>query len=223
MHKSLLPLFAALALSGCQLLNAVRLGVETHPSPPMAPIDTTPFEQAGCTLDEYGSWTCPSDGPPATLGCDGLHQAPALLGGLDPAYPLAECWYYPTRHPGGGRDPLQAPRLYNRGCLMPVYVRYAVHQEGQFEPVVDQAALRAAYTPIDSPEEALRYTLAATGLGAYYDLQRELGYRYFVDRLEDTHVVETGDGYEINLYHYLVCGCGPHTTSIVNVQVSREG
>lgn len=146
-----------------------------------------------------------------------------MLGGLGPATPIAECWYYPTRHPGGDQDPFQAPRLYNHGCLMPVYVRYVIYREGQFELVQDQAGMQAAFAPVESPEEALSYALVSTRLAAYYDLQREPGYRYFVDHLEDTRVAETGDGYGMNLYYYQVCGCGPHTTSIVNVQVSREG
>lgn len=223
MHKPLLPLLAILTLAGCQYMNGGRVGVETRPSPTLPPVDTAPFEQAGCTLDEYGSWTCPLDSQLAALGCDELHQAPDLLGGLDPATPLVECWLYPTRNPGGGQDPFQAPRLYNRGCMMPVFVRYVISREGQFMLVDDQEALQAAFTPIDSPEEALSYALAATGLEAYFNLRRELGYRYFVDNLEDTQVVETSNGYEINLYHYQVCGCGPHTTSIVSVQVSRKG
>jgi hypothetical protein len=223
MLKTLLPLFAALLLAGCQALNAVRLGVENHPSPTLPSVDTAPFESAGCSLDEYGSWTCPEDGPLASLGCDELHQAKEMLGGLDPATPLAECWYYPTNHPGGEQDPFQAPRLYNHGCLLPVYVRYVIFRDGQFALIEDQEALRAAFTPIDSPQEALSYALASTRLEAYFDLRRQIGYRYLADQLEDTHVVESGDGYAINLYYYQVCGCGPHTTSIVDVQISREG
>jgi hypothetical protein len=223
MPKILLPLLSALILAGCQVINAARLGVENHPSPTLPPVDTTPFEQAGCALDEYGSWTCPPDSPLADLGCDELHQAKEMLGGLDPATPIVECWYYPTRHPGGEQDPFQEPRLFNHGCLMPVYVRYAIYREGQFGLVEDQQAMQATFAPIESPEEALSYTLASTRLEAHYDLQRQPNYRYFVDQLEDTQVTESDGGYEMNLYYYQVCGCGPHTTSRVDVQVNREG
>jgi hypothetical protein len=112
--------------------------------------------------------------------------------------------------------------IYTDGCMMPIYVRYAIEKDGQFQLLKNQGELKATYAPIESPDEALSYALASTGLEARYNLETPSGYRYQVNQLEDTHVVETGDGYDVLLYHYQVCGCGPHTTSTVLLHVTGE-
>jgi hypothetical protein len=182
-----------------------------------------PFEETGCAEDEFGGWTCPEDGPIAVLGCDAIASPDDLLGALDPAYPLARCLYYPTRHQQENPDALNEERLFNAGCLLPVHVRYVISRDGQFVSINNLAELQETYAPLESPEEALSFALAATGLEAKFGLQRQANFRYFVDQLEDTHTEEVDGDYEILLYHYQVCGCGPHTTSAVLLRVSRDG
>ena len=217
-------LLVALASLACQLTSSVTMQVTKHLEPELPPISMAPFEAAGCTFDEYGSGKCPPDNSLVELGCDQLQKPGDLLGGLDPAYPLALCLYYPLQHATEAQgDPIDEPRFYNDGCMMPVYVRYAIFRDGNFEVLSTLDELSATYAPIESPEEALSYSLAATGLEARYGQQRELGYRYFVNHLEDTYVRQVDEGYQINLYDYQVCGCGPHTTSIVTVEVFANG
>lgn len=226
MHWKTLAFTALLILASlsCQLTSSVSLQVINHPQPELPPIDLAPFEAAGCTFNEYGIGECPPDSPLVTQGCDKLRVPDELLGGLDPAYPLALCLYYPTQHQGAIQgDPFNEPNFYNDGCMMPVYVRYAIFRDGDFEILRTLDELSAAFAPIESPDEALSFSLAATGLEARFDQQRQLGYRYFVDQLEDTNVRQVDDGYQINLYDHQVCGCGPHTTSIVTLQVSPDG
>jgi hypothetical protein len=177
----------------------------------------------GCKADEFGGWDCPDDSPITALGCDQIDEPGELLGALDPAYPIARCLYFPIQNQQENPDALAEPRLFNEGCLLPVYVRYVVSQDAEFLTVNNITELQELFTPLESPEEALSYALAATGLEARYGLQRQPDYRYFQDTLEDTSVVEQDGGYEILLYHYQVCGCGPHTTSAVRLQVTREG
>jgi hypothetical protein len=226
MRKRILVTLIILVLASlaCQLTSSATLQVINHPQPVLPPMDLAPFEAAGCSFDEYGTGECPPDSPFAELGCDRLRAPDDLLGGLDPAYPLALCLYYPLQHASVEQgDPMSEPRFYNDGCMMPVYVRYVILRDGKFDVLHTLDELQATYAPIDSPEEALSYSLAATGLEARFGQPREVGYRYFVDRLEDTNVSQGENGYQINLYDHQVCGCGPHTTSIITVQVTPDG
>jgi hypothetical protein len=65
--------------------------------------------------------------------------------------------------------------------------------------------------------------MATTGLSAYFDFEAPPGYRYFVSQLEDTHAVATDKGFLVYLYDYKLCGCGPHTTSYVEILVTSDG
>jgi hypothetical protein len=182
-----------------------------------------PFQQAGCAPDEYGRWTCAEGSPVNALGCDAVIAPGDLLGGLDPSYPIAQCRYMPLSHGESPRGSPQDEFIYNDGCLAAIYIRYAIQKDGQFQVLKTQEDLKATYVPIESPYEALSYALASTGLEAYYDLETPLSYRYKMDKLEDSHVVETPDGYDVLLYHKQICGCGPHTISAVRLSVNPAG
>lgn len=193
--------------------------VRNYPAPGHLSVDAGLFQQAGCPLDDSGRNLCPPESPLGQLGCDYIATPGSYLGGLDPAYPLNLCWKL-------GRGGQTLPRdqyLYREGCLLPQYVRYVVVQNGQYRLLQSLAELQKIYAPIVSPDEALSYALAATGLSAYYGFEAPAGFRYFVDRLEDSHVVETPQGYLVYLYHYQFCGCGPHTTSYVEVLIKPDG
>ena len=112
--------------------------------------------------------------------------------------------------------------VYKTGCLMPQLVRYLVFQDGKFKLTASLEAFRALYAPIESADEALSYALAVTGLSAQYNLKAG-AMRYKVSVLEDTHVEQSGEGFNVHLFYYQLCGCGPHGTSAVEVTVSRSG
>jgi hypothetical protein len=220
------PVFAiilVLAAASCQSINPARPQVTNHPAPQIPPLSMATFEDAGCTPDEFGRWECPDESAITTLGCDSLDEPDELLGALNPTYPVARCLYFPIQNQQDNPNALDEPRVFNEGCLLPIYVRYVISRDGQFALINTSDELKEVYAPIESADEALSYALAATGLEAKYGLQREPGYRYFQDTLEDTFVAEQNGGFEVLLYHYQVCGCGPHTTSVVRLQVTREG
>jgi hypothetical protein len=58
---------------------------------------------------------------------------------------------------------------------------------------------------------------------AYFDLELDPDYEYFVDEIEDTHVERVDDGFRVHLFHYQVFGCGPHETSALTYLVSESG
>jgi hypothetical protein len=216
-------IIAAGILLACQLplLGSKLPEVVDYPAPELE-TDFSPFEQAGCQKDEYGWIRCPDDSPISEMGCGSLQKASDLLGGLRPGDPIAVCVVRPP-------DDMdyqtfdQQESVYRIGGLFPTLYRYVIWRDEEFQLLENKQAVRQAFAPIEGQDEALSYAIALTNLEAYYDLQAERGMRYFTNRLEDTHVLNNSAGYEINLFHYQFLGCGPHPTSQVIVQVSRDG
>jgi hypothetical protein len=191
-------------------------------------VDFSVFEAAGCPSDEYGRMYCEGDSPLAALGCDRIREPTELLGGLAPSYPIALCFIEPFRNPdeselADDRMPAEGEYFYRTGGLYPIFVRYVLFGDDQFRLVKTEEEFRGIFSPIDSPDEALSYALAVTNLSAYYDLEFNPDYEYFVNELEDTYVDVVEDGYIVHLYRYQVFGCGPHNTSAVDLLVTHQG
>ncbi len=217
------------AMSACQYISPVSTSTEltagikvtNHPKPDLK-VDTEIFTNAGCPLNKYGYQGCLDNSPLASLGCDSILEPTNLLGALQPSYPLILCLVEPV---GTAITQMVNDGNYfvNIGCQRPMFVRYVIFQNNEYQLIKNEQEFREVFNPIESPNEALSYALAVTGLSAYYGLEEDTGYRYFVDLIEDTHVVETERGYEVLLYKYIACGCGPHTTSAVSILVTPQG
>ena len=151
--------------------------------------------------------------PLASLDCYAISEPDALIGALDPAYPMVAC--STTTEVDRG--------LYRIGCMMPGVMRYVVYREGKFQSIGSREEFQALYAPITSENEALSYAIALTGDEAKYGLDASAGYRIFMSELEDTHVVKVDNGYQINLYEYSLCGCGPHPYKVVNLVITTDG
>ena len=214
-------------LSGCSVLQFLPPRIVNH-SPPALSISMAAFEQAGCVAANYGRWTCPDPSPLAAFGCTEIEQPSSLYGALEPAYPVAVCLAAPSPSEdesfSGRLEAIKAEGyLYRRGCLLPVFARLIVWRDGEFQLLKTKEEVQAVFAPITSADEALSYALAVTGFSAYYGQQFTPGYRYLSRRVEDTFVRETGTGFEAHLFKYQLCGCGPHETFSIDVQVSRNG
>jgi hypothetical protein len=192
--------------------------VRNHPEPDLT-VDTTPFQKAGCPVDDSGRNMCPPESLLGQLGCDYIADPGEYLGGLEPKDPLNLCWKIGE----SGQRLSQDDFIYRDGCLLPLYARYVIQRDGQFVLLKSLADLQKAYAPITSEDEALSYAIAATGLPAYFDFEAPRGFRYFVDGLEDSHVIANDQGYLVYLYDYKFCGCGPHTTFYVEVLIKADG
>jgi hypothetical protein len=209
-------LLVAFLVTACQPTPAVI----NHPAPTLT-TDYSAFVEAGCA---EGASTCELDQFLADFGCNQISPASNYLGGLSPAYPIALCEVQPYAEESAAVDLIQGKDyFYNSGGLFPVYIRYLIARDGEFQLIRNLNELRDIYAPIETPEEALSYALAATDLSAYYGLERNPDYKYEVETLEDTHVETTEGGYLLHLYDYQVFGCGPHWTSTVDVQVTTDG
>lgn len=199
--------------------SAGKLPVVQNYNPPSLIVEGIPPETAGCEVNEYSQTICSPESPLGQLGCNELAIAGDFLGGLEPGLPLGLCLVV---QPPGNSLP-SGEYIYREGCMLPRYVRYVIQKDGQFQVLHSLDELKAIYAPITSENEALSYALAATGQSAYYGQIATKGWRYFVNQLEDTHVVATDKGYLVYLYDYQLCGCGPHTTEYVEVLVTSDG
>ena len=197
-------------------------------SQPELDVDFSIFENIGCPPDQYGFRHCETGSPLADLGCDEIVEPPNLLGALDPSYPIALCLVIPylnTEEPGAENARMLAEGKYffNIGGVVPTYVRYVIFRDDQFELVETEDEFRSIFAPVTTPEEALGYALAVRDLSAYYNLEPDSKYQYFVDEIEDTYVEETAGGYLAHLFFYERFGCGPHLTYDVDVDVTTQG
>lgn len=162
----------------------------------------------------------------ANFGCNEIQTPPSLIGGLEPSYPIAICTLQYI--PGEGAEELETviesgQFLYYTGGLLGTYIRYIIYQNGEFVLIKTEEELRKLFAPIESPEEALSYVLAAKNLSAYYGIQYDPSYEYEVDTIEDTYVIRATDGYLVHLFHDRAFGCGPHWISEIDVHVSAAG
>lgn len=176
------------------------------------------YLDANCT-DEYYFRLCAPKSPLGQLGCRQLFRPPDSLGGLTPSIPLAIC----RAEPAEGASFSQDEYIANQGCSKPFYLRYVALQDWNYRLIKNTVDLQAVFAPIETPQEAISYAIAATGYTPFFDHQPQAGLRYFVNQLEETHAVETPQGYRVNLIDDRFCGCGPHTVFGVEVTVNRDG
>jgi len=207
-------------LSGC-----IPPKIVNHPAPDLK-VDFSSFEDAGCPLDEYGyNRYCEEGSVLYTLGCDRLAEVPAEFGGLNPAYPMAICTYVPYWRDDVA-EPWKTPAseyFYNVGGPMPMLVRYVIFVDGEFRLIKNADEFRAVFGPVESPDEALSFSLALADVFPLYDLKFNLKYRYEVRILEETYVETTGDGYLVHVFDYQFFGCGPHYYYVVDLNVTPDG
>jgi len=167
-----------------------------------------------------------ADSSLADFGCNDILIPSNLMGGLEPAYPIAICQidlFAGAQTPNIESEIERGEFISHLGGLSRSYIRYVVFQNGEYRLLKTEDEFRNVYTPIESPEEALSYVLAVTRYSASYGLEYDPSMKYEVGTLEDTHVTSESDGYILHLYFYQFYGCGPHWTSAVDVHVSFEG
>lgn len=217
------PVFGVLLvfflLTGC-----VQVQVVNHPKPDLE-VDFSPFEEAGCPLDPSGFRRCLEDSDLFALGCDFIRPTSDLLGGLTPVYPMARCIYRPGNHPEVS-DPYSIPEseyIFRTGGTMPELIRYVIQAEGEFKLIKNPDDFRVTFSPVETQNEALSFSLALMNLDATYGWMVDKQFRYYVDQLEDTYVEKVSDGYLVHAFAYQFFGCGPHYTYAFDVKVTVDG
>ena len=196
-----------------------------HPRPDLS-VDYSAFNDVGCQSDEQGILICDDDSPLASFGCDRIASPLGLIGGLDPAYSIAVCIFESYLHWEEIDlifDLEEDGFVYSYGGLNPTYIRYVIYINGEYKLIKTMDELQNAFAPIESRIEALSYALASNDYSAYFGLAYDRNLRYLVDIVEDTHVEKVENGYLVHLYYYRFFGCGPHTTSALEVLVTHNG
>jgi hypothetical protein len=230
--KQWMLVFALLASSliSCRFATTL-LGTEGTTQPevikhdkPDLPANTQPFIAAGCSGDNLFVMDCVADSPLFELGCDFL-SVNALSSALNPPYAVAAC----VRRWETG-EPIDPSMFKQTGCLLPLYQSTVVSVEGEFRLVNDPADFQELFAPIESANEALAFAVLVSGLNARYGMDSwEIGedspYNFRVDRLEDTHVIETDEGFLVSLFSDAepACGCGTHTIYQRDMLVRADG
>lgn len=231
MKKWLPFVFLLLAVLGCNLpqvsflptaqptpAGSVRPTFVNYPAP-ATQMDLKPFQDAGCKADAAGKLRCPPGLPPFDkLGCYDIGLVSPYLAGLKPGAALMGCMLEPQP----GTKVAADTYLYQQGCLAPTYMRLVLAAGGQIQLIKNLADLKKAAAPLDTPEKALAYAMAATGFQALFGLKDE-NLRYRVARIEDSHVTPTQGGYDVTLYSFATCGCGPHAMSRRIVHLNTAG
>jgi hypothetical protein len=191
-----------------------------HPAPSYT-LDFSEFENAGCTESSNTGLGCSPDSPLGKLGCDEIQKPSDLLAALEPQYPIALCFVVPYRR--NSDEPPAGSYFYRQGGLLGMYARFVILRDGEFEIIHSLDELAAVFAPIESPDEALAYALAATGFTAEYGFKFEPQWVYLSDVIEDTFVTTQDDGYTVRLFHFRLFGCGPHDLMAADFHVWREG
>jgi hypothetical protein len=231
LRRKLIPWLVLILITlACSLPALPFLQSQPTPAGPIAPefvnypapalsMDLTPFENAGCKPDEQGTLRCPPNLPPFDqFGCFEILAAPQMLGALTPAIPLMRC----IRDQNPDQEPSADEYLFNQGCLVGSYVSYVGYRDGQFFLIKNKAELKAAFSPVDSADEALSFAMAATGFKALYGLKND-NMRYLVPQIADTQVKTEENQYRVSLYSFTTCGCGPHAMNLRVVLVKFTG
>lgn len=195
--------------------------VITSVPPATEPINLSPFQNIGCNWQNDNYAVCPEGSVPKKMGCDTLSTPFEYQNYLDENIQFVNCTYAPYLQPTP--DAGEVKGLYNSGCSIDVFQRLLTYQDGDYLLIRDIGDLQYYFTPIDNDNKALGYAIAATGFQPRYTFDDIEGFRFLVNDLEPTHVVTSEEGYEINLFDYQACGCGPHTYLMQRVKISFNG
>jgi hypothetical protein len=79
------------------------------------------------------------------------------------------------------------------------------------------------FAPIETKEEALSYAILITGNYPQYEFLVPFHYKKYVHKIKSTYSIEKDNYYEVGLFEYGVCGCGPHIHFSVIVKISKNG
>jgi len=191
-------------------------------TPPVVQVqDLSPFQTIGCVWQTEDYAVCNQDSIPKKMGCDTLTTPPDSVSFLDSESQFVSCTYAPQLQTPP--DETEAKGLYDSGCSTQVKQRLLVYQNGDYLLIRDLEDLKYNFAPITTAEQAIGYAIAASGSSARYDLENLDGYRILADPLQETNVQVVSDGFEVVLYQYQACGCGPHTTSMQKIKVTNSG
>ena len=213
-HLRIATLLASIVQCGCLSPHIIRheLPRLRNPAEPFARLGCLPSDREPLALD------CRAVSGRERLGCDRLLVDP-LLGGLTPAEPIAACLLFEV----GAGDPTE-PYIYDsKTPLLSVFTRFLALTKIGPVLLTSKEELRLRFAPIDSPTEALSFAIASTGLLPLTNVKLPRGYRYVADRIEETHVEATAEGYVVKTLQHDVPVCWVGRLDTTDLLVTRDG
>lgn len=196
--------------------NAPKFVLYSQPEPPQD--DQAFLEQAGCEASN-SYIDCVQDSPLTRFSCDSMFAPQGVSFGLQPNLPLLAICLYEAPFYEEPKDEY----LYREGCSHIVDVGYIFIVNEEYVLVKTEKEMRDLFAPIESSNEALSYSQMVTGLSAQYKFSFDETKLYLQETIEGTRIIEANNGFEVNLYHYSVCGCEPSITSQVDITINRNG
>lgn len=172
-------------------------------------INISAFIDAGC-IKEKGYLNCSSINLEKKYTCDRIAIPSKYLGGLTPKVSIAECI-----------SSLQEGDEFFKG-LQQSY-KYIISDNASFRVIRTKEGFKKFFSPVQTPEEALSFAVSFTGSYPMYNTTMPKYFRFFVAKIEATHVEETEEGFKVNLFKDQVYGCGTHPTYTVDYIVTRSG
>lgn len=148
-----------------------------------------------------------------TFKLHSVERADILLGSLTPKRPLAYGVYYSTSE----------EVLFRQGCLSPYGYGIVLKDTLGFHLIKNKAELKKYFAPIETKEEAICFAYAATGLKPRYQFDIKPEYRTFTKTFKSTNAIESEEEFEVNLFDYIMCGCGPHSHLMITFTVKKNG
>lgn len=136
-----------------------------------------------------------------------------LTGSLSPKYPMAMA----------SEHLKQSNCLFYYGCIAATGFSLIIKAEDGFKILRSRDDLKKYFAPIESPEEALSYLYISTGLTPLYKFNIGKNFRKFVNSINTTSSIRKNNGYEVNLFEYQHCGCGPHSYRMFKYFVGANG
>lgn len=215
-------LLISLLLTTCSYNNPSKPKtiVINQNAPEISTLDLSPFKSVDCTWQSEDYAVCNENGIFKKMGCNTLSSPNPYITLMVPKVSIIECNYLPDLSQENNQT---EDGVFNSGCSRPMLTRYVIYSDGNYRLIRNIVDLSQYFTPIESPEEALAYAIAATGYQPLFNFDPPPNYRYFLDKVEETTMKNTNDGYIVTLYHHQFCGCGPHTTFLTKVRVGFDG
>ena len=211
LHPALLGL---LFLTACSLPWNWRSAQIIEATPPDLTVDNSYFENLGCFKSPH---CLPESFDLIDIPIESLGPVEDHLGGLTPTTPLAVALNNSPYFLG------EENFVYTKHCLLSRYTRYIVYSDGEYQLLSTRDHLASFYAPIETPEEAYSFAIAATGLRPLFEIAQETEVVFEQKVVEDSHVDAVEGGYVVHLYDTFICGCGPHYVDLVDVTVYTNG
>jgi hypothetical protein len=203
--------YAAVILSGFMLMSCTKSESDEKYKildTPVTKLSRQPIEFDSATLAELKK----------VYNFDGVADI-SDLGGLEPQYKMALVYYvdFPPVMPSDSC-------IKYGGCLLTWCFRMIIsNADDSIIVIKNRDEFKSFFAPVSSAEEAISYITALTRCYPAYEFSIEDSYRIYTDVIHKTYVKQLANGFEVHLYCYAFCGCGPHPFSEYVFNIDREG